>query len=58
VPTDSVMGFSARFLGINLAVPSSGVGAAGVGDAAINSREKLKKIIQPFNFSNAQIQRY
>lgn len=52
------MGFSARFLGINLAVPSSGVGAAGVGDAAINSREKLKKIIQPFNFSNAQIQRY
>jgi len=34
------------------------MGAAGVGDAAINFREKVKKIVQPFNFLNTQIQRY
>lgn len=47
------MGFAAHFLEINRAVPSYGAGAAGVGYAAINSREKLKKNVQPFNFSNA-----
>ncbi|QDR81366.1 hypothetical protein SPTER_27450 [Sporomusa termitida] len=52
------MVFFTYFLEINWAVPSRGAGAAGVGYAAINSREKLKKIVQLFNFSNAQIQWY
>jgi len=36
-----------------LAVPSSGVGAAGVGYAATSSRENYKKIFQLFNFLTA-----
>jgi len=58
VPSDPVMRCGTHLLAINRAVPSYGVGAAGVGDAAINSREKLKKFVQPFNFLNTQIQRY
>jgi hypothetical protein len=53
-----VIGLIPHFLEINRAVPSCGMGAAGVGYAAINSREKMKKIFQLFNISNEQVQQY